>query len=98
MTDTFVSQAVIRIVPQQISEELIKNTSSQDVSDRINGMAQQILSRSTLTNLITAYGLYKDQLKHAPMTDVVTSMHDAVSIRPIIVVPRMAGRRKLPAL
>src|SRR5437868_3825346 len=64
MQDTFVSQAVIRIVPQQISEELIKNTSAQDVSDRISGMAQQILSRGTLTSLVESYGLYKEELKH----------------------------------
>jgi succinoglycan biosynthesis transport protein ExoP len=98
MTDTFVSQAVIRIVPQQISEDLIKNTGAQDVSDRINGMAQQILSRSTLTNLINAYGLYKDELKHAPMTDVVTTMHDAIGIRPILGVASMTGNRNLPAM
>ena len=95
MQDTFVSSAVIRIVPQQISEELIKNTSSQDVSDRINGMAQQILSRGTLTNLIETYGLYKEELKHAPMQDVVTTMHSAINIGAAGGVTSMAGSRSL---
>ena len=98
MQDTFVSSAVIRIVPQQISEELIKNTSSQDVSDRINGMAQQILSRGTLTNLIESYGLYKDELKHAPMQDVVGTMHGAINIAAASGVTSMAGSRSLPAM
>jgi uncharacterized protein involved in exopolysaccharide biosynthesis len=98
MQDTFVSSAVIRIVPQQISEELIKNTSSQDVSDRINGMAQQILSRGTLTNLIETYGLYKEELKHAPMQDVVTTMHGAINIGAATGVTSMAGSRSLPAM
>jgi polysaccharide biosynthesis transport protein len=98
MVDTFVSTAVIRIVPQQISEELIKNTSSQDVSDRINGMAQQILSRGTLTNLIETYGLYKDELKHAPMQDVVGTMHGAINIAAATGVTSMAGSRSLPAM
>jgi polysaccharide chain length determinant protein (PEP-CTERM system associated) len=98
MQDTYVSAAVIRIVPQQISEELIKNTSAQDVSDRINGMAQQILSRGTLTNLIETYGLYKEELKHAPMQDVVTTMHDAIGIRAASGVTSMAGSRSLPAM
>jgi uncharacterized protein involved in exopolysaccharide biosynthesis len=62
LQDTYVSKAIIRIVPQQISPDLVKNTSAQDVSDRINGMAQQILSRGTLTNLIETYGLYKEEL------------------------------------
>jgi len=98
MQDTYVSTAVIRIVPQQISQDLIKNTSAQDVSDRINGMAQQILSRGTLTNLIETYGLYKEELKHAPMQDVVTTMHDAISIRAAAGVTSMAGTRSLPAM
>ncbi len=98
MQDTFVSSAIIRIVPQQISEELIKNTSSQDVSDRINGMAQQILSRGTLTNLIETYGLYKDELKHAPMQDVVGTMHGAINIAAASGVTSMAGSRTLPAM
>ena len=98
MQDTYVSKAIIRIVPQQISQELVKNTSAQDVSDRINGMAQQILSRGTLTNLIETYGLYKDELKHAPMQDVVTTMHDAIDIRAASGVTSMTGTRSLPAM
>jgi len=98
LQDTYVSKAIIRIVPQQISQELVKNTSAQDVSDRINGMAQQILSRGTLTNLIETYGLYKEELKHAPMQDVVTTMHDAIDIRAASGVTSMAGTRSLPAM
>ena len=41
MEDTYVSQAAIRIVPQQISGDIVRSINSQDVSDRINGMAQQ---------------------------------------------------------
>lgn len=80
MQDTFVSTALIRVTPQQISPELIQNVTSQDVADRISGMAQTILSRSTLTSLINMYGLYKNELKSEPMEDVVERMHKAISI------------------
>jgi polysaccharide chain length determinant protein (PEP-CTERM system associated) len=82
MEDTFVSKALIRIVPQQISTDIIQNVSSQDVADRINGMAQSILSRNTLTTLITAHGLYKKEIASEPMEDVVNKMRDAIKIRP----------------
>jgi polysaccharide chain length determinant protein (PEP-CTERM system associated) len=82
MEDTFVSKALIRIVPQQISTELVQNVSSQDVADRINGMAQSILSRNTLTTLIAAHGLYKKEMASEPMEDVVNKMRDAIKIRP----------------
>jgi polysaccharide chain length determinant protein (PEP-CTERM system associated) len=81
LQDTYVSRALIRIVPQQISDTLVQNASAQDMTDRINGMAQTILSRSVLTNLINTYGLYKSELKSEPMEDVVNKMHESISIR-----------------
>ncbi|MBV9405172.1 MAG: hypothetical protein JO211_07495, partial [Acidobacteriaceae bacterium] len=82
MEDTFVSKALIRIVPQQISPDLVQNVTAQDVADRINGMAQTILSRNTLTTLITAHGLYKKEIASEPMEDVVNKMREAVKIKP----------------
>lgn len=82
MQDTFVSTALIRIVPQQISPELVQNVTAQDVADRINGMAQSILSRNTLTTLITSHGLYKKEIASEPMEDVVDKMRSSVKILP----------------
>jgi succinoglycan biosynthesis transport protein ExoP len=98
MQDTFVSQALIRIVPQQISADMVKNTSSQDVSDRINGMAQQILSRGTLTTLISNYGLYKTEMKREPLEDVIAKMKAAIAIRPTMSVTNVEQTKTLPAM
>lgn len=84
LPDVFVSQASIRVTPQQISPELIQNVTSQDVADRINGMAQIIYSRATLASVINTYGLYKKQLKSEPLQDVIETMKNKdVIIRPI---------------
>lgn len=98
MEDTYVSQALIRIVPQQISVDMVSAVTTQDVSDRINGMAQQILSRGTLTTLITNYGLYKSELKHEPMEDVLNEMKEAIQIRPILGVTNLQRNSSLPAM
>ncbi len=95
--DTFISRALIRIVPQQISDTLVQNASAQDMTDRINGMAQTIVSRTTLTNLIQTYGLYKTELKKEPMEDVVNLMHSAIVIRPTLGVTNLQGKG-LPAM
>ena len=92
MEDTYVSQAVIRIVPQQISGEIVHSISSQDASDRIAGMASSILSRQTLSVLINSYGLYKEDLKREPMEDVLTKMHEAIKIAPAAPVNIQASR------
>jgi uncharacterized protein involved in exopolysaccharide biosynthesis len=98
LQDTYVSQALIRIVPQQISPDMVKNTSSQDVSDRINGMAQQILSRGTLTTLINNYGLYKTEMKREPLEDVIARMKAAIAIRPTMGVTNVEQTKTLPAM
>jgi len=82
LEDTYESHALIRIVPQQINDTLVQNASAQDMTGRVEAMRQTILSRTTLTNLITTYGLYKSELKSEPMEDVVAKMRQAVGIMP----------------
>src|ERR1700685_248709 len=81
MPDVFISTATIRVTPQQISPDLIQNTTSQDVADRINAMALIIYSRTTLTSLITSYQLYKKELASEPLQDVVEQMKKNVIIQ-----------------
>lgn len=80
--DLFISSASIRVVPQQVSPDVVRSLSTQDMADRINGMAQQILSRNTLTSIINNFGLYKKELKSEPMEDVIDKMRGAIPIRP----------------
>ena len=98
LEDTFVLTALIRVVPQQISESYVKNTSAADLTERIDAMAQEILSRSTLNSLITTYKLYKDDLKNESMEDVVIKMRSAISIRPTVSVTNIQNGKGLPAM
>jgi uncharacterized protein involved in exopolysaccharide biosynthesis len=84
LQNTFQSVALVQIVPQQISPELIQNISAQDATDRINGMAQAIESRTTLTTIINTYGLYQSELKSEPLEDVITKMKKAIEIKPLV--------------
>ncbi len=97
MQDTYVSQALIRIVPQQIPDNLVQNISTQQLGDHINAMAEGILSRTPLTNIINTYHLYKSELKSEPMEDVVNKMRAAVIIRLTAGVANMSGK-SLPAM
>ena len=80
--DRFISSASIRVVPQQVSSDVVKSLTTQDMADRINGMAQSILSRATLTSIINNFGLYKSELKKEPMEDVIDKMRVSIPIRP----------------
>src|SRR5438876_9939184 len=67
--DTYVSRALIRLVPQQINESLVQTATSQQLADHINAMADSIESRNTLANLINTYGLYKRELNREPLQE-----------------------------
>ncbi len=95
--DTYVSQALIRIVPQQIPDNLVQNVSTSQLQDHINAMAEGILSRTPLTNLINTYHLYRTELKSEPMEDVLTKMRSAIIIKPTIGIANMSGKG-LPAM
>lgn len=97
MEDTYVSSALLRIVPQQISQKLVQNVTSQELSDHIAAMAQMIKSRNTLKNLIAAHHLYEKELKGEPVDDVLSEMSSAIEIRPVSGVLNVSGQT-LPAM
>jgi polysaccharide biosynthesis transport protein len=84
--DTFVSKAVLRITPQQVSERLVPAEFNTQMTQRLNEMEQSILSRTTLESIITdpALDLYKRERLQRPMEDIVSDMrtHD-IDIRTI---------------
>lgn len=78
--DTFVSQAVIRVVPPQVPETYVPTNVNMEMSQRINSMAQTILSRGNLTNIINTFGLYPRDRQRKPMEDVVEEMKKEIRI------------------
>ena len=74
------STSVMRIT----SEGPAQADAQNDVTKRINKIEQEVLSRNSLTGLITGLGLYKTQRGKLPFEDIVQDMrnHD-IQIRPI---------------
>jgi polysaccharide chain length determinant protein (PEP-CTERM system associated) len=84
--DSYESVAVIKIVPQQVPQNMVQSTITQDMSDRIAGMATTVLSRNVLITIVNNYDLYKAERKTMPMEDVVENiMRKNVHITPVVV-------------
>lgn len=82
--DTYISTAVIRVVPPTVPEKYVPTNVNEELSGRINSMAQIILSRSVLTNIVQSYGLYPREQKRLPMDDIVEQMRkDGIRISPV---------------
>jgi uncharacterized protein involved in exopolysaccharide biosynthesis len=96
--DTFVSSAVMRITPQQVPERLVPSAISTQMAERLSSMQQEILSRSSLSELIQrpSLDLYKKERTAKPMEDVVEQMRRAVRIT-ILDLPNQNQRRHASA-
>jgi uncharacterized protein involved in exopolysaccharide biosynthesis len=76
MKNTYVSKAVLRITPSQISEQLVPSTVNQLMSDRVAQMETTILSRTSLSELIQrpTLKLYPREIASKPLEDVIEQM------------------------
>jgi protein tyrosine kinase modulator len=81
--DSYVSQAVVKIVPQQVPQNMVQNAINQQMSDRVNSMAQEILSRTVLTTIINTFGLYPRERSRMPIEDVIEQMKKKIEILPV---------------
>jgi polysaccharide chain length determinant protein (PEP-CTERM system associated) len=78
--DTYVSSAVIRVVPPTVPESYVPANINVEMSQRINAMAQTILSRGNLTNIINTFNLYQRERQRKPMEDVIEDMKKEIRI------------------
>ena len=76
----YVSRAVMRISPAQISESIVPSTVTQQMNERIGQLQQDILSRNSLSELIQrpALDLYHKERETKPLEDIIEGMraHD----------------------
>src|SRR5579864_534805 len=72
------SETLILVDPQKVPSEYVKATISGDVTDRLQTISQEILSRTRLQKIIDQFGLYKD--KSAVQEDIVEMMHKDITL------------------
>lgn len=78
--DSYVARGKIRITPPQVPPRFVPGNVSEEMTARINAIAQEIITRSSLQNLIQTYNLYPDDRKRLPMEDVIDKMRRAIGI------------------
>lgn len=94
--DTYVSQAVVKIVPQQVPQNMVQSAINQEMTDRINSMSQTILSRTVLTTIVNTFNLYARDRARRPIEDVIEDMRKKIELQPVASVAG-GGGRQVPA-
>ena len=80
------SETLVLVDPQKVPTDYVRPTISGDVSDRLQTISQEILSRTRLQKIIDQFGLYKDQ-KNLVQEDIVEMMRKDITLE-IVVDPR----------
>ncbi len=84
--DTYISTAVMRITPPQVPDSLVPNTVTSQMGERLQQMQTDILSRTSLLEIIQkpSLDLYKRERTRLPMEDIVQDMRNkAIHIVPL---------------
>jgi polysaccharide chain length determinant protein (PEP-CTERM system associated) len=81
--DSYISQSVVKVVPQQLPQTMVPSAINQLMTDRINSMSQTIMSRTVLTTIINTFGLYQRERSRLPIEDVIEQMRKAIQIMPV---------------
>lgn len=96
--DSYTSTGIVRVVPQQVPEAMVQAAVNQAMDQRLNSMAQTIMSRSVLTNIINTFGLYPKQRAQQPIEDLVEDMKtNKIKITPVATMTGGGEHRGVPA-
>src|SRR3954471_14060745 len=74
LPDRYESSATLLITPQRIPEAYVRSTVNTSIYERLVAIGQQILSRTTLENMVQDFNLYPEERKTMIMEDVVEMM------------------------
>ena len=93
LPNLYQSSAIILVEPQSVDENLVDSGVQQtDLSDRLNLMTAEILSRTRLSQIITELDLYEDEHDDMQRFEVVDLMRSFVSVDPVL--NELEGQRR----
>jgi len=91
---TYLAKCTILVETQQIPQEYVRTTITSYVEERLQAIAQRIMRRSKLQELIDRFDLYAEMKEHFPSETIIEEMRDAINLETISteVVDRRTGR------
>lgn len=81
LPDRYRSQTLVVVVPQRVPTSYVRPTVTAHIDDRLQMIAQQILSRTDLEQIITQFNLYPDRRRTWMMEEVVAAMRKDISLQ-----------------
>jgi polysaccharide chain length determinant protein (PEP-CTERM system associated) len=79
----YTSKTLVLIEQPTVPKDFIRPVVTEDISQRLASMQQQILSRTRLEPIIAQFGLYPADIKTVPMEDLVGRLQKAIDVTAI---------------
>jgi len=83
LPNRYTSEATVLVIQQQVPERYVTPTTTTDVSQALQGMTQEVLSRSRLLAIIDSVGLYVKERTHQAPEQLLDRMRKDIDIKPL---------------
>lgn len=90
LPDTYVSQATLLVVQQQVSQRYVESDNTTTIAAAVQAMKLEVLSRNQLAKIIDELGLYASEKEHPAPELLVERMLKDVDIQPLETTPGRA--------
>lgn len=74
------ASTLVLVTPQKVPEEFVHPTVTSRIEERLQSIAQEVLSRTRLEQVISEFGLYKDESKNLTREEVVELMQKDIKV------------------
>src|SRR6201984_2264012 len=92
LPDRYKSQTLVLVERPSVPEKIVESLDTEDLSQRLSSMQQQILSRSRLEPIITQFGLYSSDVNKIPMEDLVALLQKGIEVTPVLPMAQTQSR------
>ena len=80
LPDVYKSSATILVEGQEVPQELVQTTVTGYVEERLKSLAQRVLSRSNLLDMVERFGLYDEYRGSMPTEQILQMMRDDITV------------------
>jgi polysaccharide chain length determinant protein (PEP-CTERM system associated) len=88
----YISHTTILVEQPIVPDSYVRPVVSEDLNQRLASMKEQILSRTRLQQLVDQFSLYRNDVRRAPMEELVERLRKSITVTPM---DPMAGTRSL---
>src|ERR1700722_14758519 len=93
LPDRYKSQTLVLVERPSVPEKIVQSLDTEDLTQRLSSMQQQILSRSRLEPIINQFGLYSNDINKVPMEDLVALLQKGIEVTPVLPMAQTQSRQ-----